>query len=163
LIRFDCAIRKSEAFMSTPLKIVGTDFTATLHFSLHFNETPNFTTLDSNGRPQDSFQIFIAFNPTTANPANPPSADVIIRGDEIHIANAIRIRDARPPVADPNAGGWGAIRGTVPYHVRTEPNATAVLTFSAAFSLLGITGQFGWVVETYNFGALTDQRQGVSP
>ncbi len=149
--------------MSTPLKIVGTDFTATMHFSLHFNETPDCTTLDSNGRPQDSFQIFISFNPATANPANPPSADVIIRGDEIHIANAVRIRDARPPVADPNAGGWGAIRGVVPYHVRTERNGTALLTFSVAFSLLGITGQFAWVAETYNFGSQTDQRQGVSP
>ena len=149
--------------MSTPLKIVGTDFAATMHFSLHFNETPNFTTLDSNGRPQDSFQIFIAFNPATPNPANPQSADVVIRGVEIHIANAIRIRDARPPVADPNAGGWGAIRGAVPYHVKTEPNGTARLTFTASFSVLGIVGQFGWVVETYNFGALADQRQGVSP
>ena len=124
--------------MSTPLKIVGTDFKATMHFALHFNEPPNFTTLDGNGRPQDSFQIFIAFNPATANPAYPPSADVIVRGDEIHIANAIRIRDARPPVADPAAGGWGAVRGTVPYHVRTEPNGTALLTFSTPFSMLGL-------------------------
>jgi len=149
--------------MSTPLKVIGTDFTATMHFILHFNETPNFTTLDSNGRPQDSFQIFIAFNPATPNPANPQSADVLIRGDEIHIANAIRIRDARPPVADPNAGGWGAIRGVVPYHVRTEPNHMALLTFSAPFSLLGITGQFGWIVETYNFGTTAGTHKGVSP
>lgn len=149
--------------MSAPLKIVGADFRATMHFSLHFSHTPNFVTLDSNGRPQDSFQIFIAFNPSTPNPANPASADVIIRGDEIHIAHAIRIRDARPPVPDPHAGGWGAIRGTVPYHVRTEPNGTAVLTFSAPFTLLGITGQFGWVLETTNFGSQVDQLQGVAP
>jgi hypothetical protein len=149
--------------MSVPLKILGADFTATMHFTLHFSQTPNFVILDNNGRPQDSFQIFIAFNPNTANPANPPSADVIIRGDEIHIAHAIRIRDARPPVSDPNAGGWGAIRGTAPYHVRTEPNGTAVLTFSAHFPLLGITGQFGWVLETTNFGSQVDQRQGVAP
>jgi hypothetical protein len=146
-----------------PLKIIGSDFTATMHFFLHFSQTPNFTTLDANGRPQDSFQIFIAFNPATPNPANPASADVLIRGDEIHIANAIRIRDARPPVNDPNAGGWGAIRGSVPYHVRTQPNGTAVLTFNAPFPLLGIVGQFGWVLETYNFGAQVDQRKGVAP
>lgn len=149
--------------MSTPLKIVAADFTATMHFTLVFSHTPNLRTLDSNGRPQDSFQIFIAFNPSTPNPANPQSVDVLVRGDEIHIAHALRIRDARPPVADPNAGGWGAIRGTVPFHVNTQPNGTAVLTFNAPFSLLGITGQFGWVLETYNFGALVDQRQGVAP
>jgi hypothetical protein len=149
--------------MSTPLTIVGQNFAATMHFDLHFNETPDFTTLDNNGRPQDSFQVFIAYNPATANPANPQSADVIIRGDEIHIADAIRIRAARPPVADPNAGGWGAILGVVGYHVRTEANGTARLNFSVPFAVLGITGQFGWVVESYNFGALVSQSQGVSP
>jgi len=149
--------------MSNPLKIVATDFLATMHFILVFSHTPDFTTLDSNGRPQDSFQIFIAFNPATPNPANPQSVDVLVRGDEIHIAHALRIRDARPPVADPNAGGWGAIRGTVPFQVRTQPNGTAVLTFNASFALLGITGQFAWALKTDNFGSLVDQRQGVAP
>jgi hypothetical protein len=88
----------------SPLKIIGSDFTATMHIFLHFSQTPNFTTLDSNGRPQDSFQIFFAFNPATPNPANPAAVDVLNRGDEIHIAHAIRIRDARPPVADPKRG-----------------------------------------------------------
>lgn len=146
--------------MPNPLKILGTDFTATMHFIIIFNETPNFTTLDSQGRPQDSFQIYIAFNPAAAPVANP---DVLVRGDEIHIANAIRIRDAQPPVTDPNAGGWGAIRGTVPFRVRSQSNGTAVLTFSAPFALLGIKGQFAWVLQTTNFGAQVDQTKGVSP
>ena len=149
--------------MSTPLQILGTHFTATMHFNLHFNENPDFTTLDAYGRPQDSFQIYIAFNPATVNPSNSQAADVIVRGDEIHLADAIRIRDARPPVADPNAGGWGALRGVVPYQLHQEANGTARLTFDAPFSLLGIVGQFGWVVQTTNFGALVNQLQGVSP
>jgi hypothetical protein len=119
--------------------------------------------LDSFGRPQDSFQVFIAYNPATANPANPQSVDVLVRGDEIHIANALRIRDARPAVADPNAGGWGAIRGTVPYHLKTEANGTARLTFTVEFALLGITGQFAWALQTTQFGSEVDSRQGVSP
>jgi len=149
--------------MSNPLKIVATDFTASMHFILIFNQRPHFSSLDSNGRPQDSFQIFISFNPATPNPANPASADVLIRGDEIHIAHALRIRDARPPVADPQAGGWGAIRGSVPFHLSTQPNGASVLSFSVPFALLGITGQFAWALETYNFGSLADQRQGVAP
>jgi hypothetical protein len=149
--------------MSTPLNIIATDFTAAMHFILLFSHKPNFTTLDTNGRPQDSFQIFIAFDPNTPNPASPPSADVLVRGDEIHLAHALRVRDARPPVADPLAGGWGAIRGTVPFHINAQPNGTAVLTFSAPFALLGITGRFAWVLETYNFGAQVDSRQGVTP
>jgi hypothetical protein len=149
--------------MSTPLKIVGTDFTAVMHFSVHFSHLPDFTTLDSNGRQQDSFQIFIAFNPATPNPVNPQAVDVLVRGDEIHIARALRIRDARPAASDPNGGGWGAIRGTVPFHVSTQANGTAVLTFTAPFSLLGIVGQFAWALQTTNFGAEVDLRQGVAP
>jgi hypothetical protein len=149
--------------MANPLKIVGTSFTATMHFVLHFSHTPDFTTLDSNGRPQDSFQIFIAFNPATPSPGIPQAANVIVRGDEIHIANAIRIRDAQPPVSDPNAGGWGAIRGAVPFHVSSQPNGTAIVSFSAPFPLLGITGQFAWALNTTEFGVLVDQRQGVAP
>ncbi len=111
------------------------------------------------GQRSDSFQIFIAFNPATSNPMNPQSVDVLVRGEEIHIAHAIRIRDARPAVADPHAGGWGALRGHMPYHVASQPNGTAILTFSAPFALLGIVGQFAWALETYNF----DSRQGVAP
>lgn len=149
--------------MSSPLKILGTDFTATMHFVMIFSHRPDFRTLDSQGRPQDSFQIFIAFNPATVNPANPQAVDVLVRGDEIHIAHAIRIRDARPAVTDPAAGGWGVIRGSVPFHVAAQPNGTSVLSFSAPFALLGITGQFAWALETYNFGAQVDQKQGLAP
>jgi hypothetical protein len=149
--------------MSTPLKIVGTDFTAMMEFIIVFSQTPNFTTLDSNGRPQDSFQIYIAFNPATPNPQSTTSVDVLIRGDEIHIAHAIPIRNARPSVTDPHAGGWGAIRGSVPFKVTTLPNGYSLLTFDAPFALLGIKGQFAWALETYNFGSQVDKKQGVSP
>ena len=147
--------------MSNPLKVIGTDFTATMSFSLAFNQHPNFIALDSNGRPQDSFQIYVAYDPATPNPEAAPN--VVIRGDEIHIAHTIRIRDAQPAVADPHAGGWGAIRGTAAYHLRNEPNGTALLKFSVPFAVLGITGRFGWVVQTTNFGSQVDLHQGVSP
>jgi len=149
--------------MSNPLKILGTDFSAAMQFIVIFDHNPNFTTLDSNGRPEDSFQIYIAYNPATQHPGNTQSVDVLVRGGEIHIAHEIRIRDARPTVADPNAEGWGAVRGTVPFRVHTLPNGTAVLTFSVPFNVLGITGQFAWELETYKFGAQVDQQAGVSP
>jgi hypothetical protein len=149
--------------MGNPITILGTAFTATMRFVLHLSGTPDFATLDANGRPKDSFQIFIAFNPATANPQNPQSVDVLVRGDEIHIAHALRIRDARPPVADPNAGGWGAIRGTVPFTVHAQPNGSSLLIFDAPFTTLGITGKFAWGLITTRFGAEVDSRQGVSP
>jgi hypothetical protein len=149
--------------MSNPSKIVGSDFSAAMHFSVIFNQIPNFTNVDSNGRQQDSFQIYMAFNPATPNPANTQSVDVLVRGDEIHLAHAIRIRDARPAVSDPHSGGWGAIRGSVPFRVAPQPNGTAVMSFSVPFEMLGIKGQFAWVLETYNFGSQVDKRQGVSP
>jgi len=72
--------------MSTPLKIVGTDFTAMMEFIIVFSQTPNFTTLDSNGRPQDSFQIYIAFNPATPNPQSTTSVEFVTldRPSRIH-------------------------------------------------------------------------------
>ncbi len=149
-----------------PLTIVGTaELTQvpSIHFALHFNQMPDFFTLDTSQRPADSFQIFVAFNPATPIPANPQSVDVLVRGDEIHLAKSIRIRDARPATADPIAGGWGELRGTVLYQLQADGDGTAWLTFDVTYSLLGITGQFKYALETYNFGAQVDHVEGVAP
>ena len=152
--------------MATPFKVVGTpELTQvpSIHFALHFNRMPDFFTLDANQRQADSFQIFVALNPATPNPANPQSVDVLIRGDEIHLAKSIRIRDARPATADPSAGGWGALRGTVLYQLQAEGDGTAWLSFDVTYSLLGIAGQFAYALETYNYGAQVDHVGGVAP
>lgn len=144
-------------------KILGAHLSASMYFVLHFDKTPDFMTLDAVGRQADSFQIFIAFNPNIPNPANPGMVDLLIRGDEIHISHDIRMRDARPSVMDPAAHGWGALRGSVPYALNAEKDGTAILTFNAPFSLLGVRGMFAYELEIYNYGAQVDSVKGVAP
>lgn len=149
--------------MADPLRIVGTQLNASMFFVLFFNRMPDFDTLDNSGRQADSFQIFIAFDPNTPSPANPQMADVLIRGEEIHLSHDIRVRDARPLVKDPVAGGWGALRGSVPYMTTLLPGNGAVLTFTVPFSLLGVSGKFCYELETYSYGSQVDSARGVAP
>src|SRR5688572_3943146 len=59
-------------------------------FELEFDTVPDFFTVDAFGRPADSFQYFLFYE---GDPFQPdPETDVIIRGDEIHIAGDIRFR-----------------------------------------------------------------------
>jgi hypothetical protein len=85
----------------------------TADFSLTFNQAPDFTTLDSLGRPANSFQIEYAANYDPSIKFQ-KSLTGIVRGDEIHIADDLRIRSANGN-GGPDAGGWGPIVGSVPF------------------------------------------------
>lgn len=153
----------TPSMSTTPFTITSQpQINGTLHFELHFNRMPDFMKLDANGRPADSFQIYVAFDPATTDPVSPALADVIIRGDEIHLAGDLRVRDAKPAASDPNCGGWGAIRGSVPFHVKHLHDGTAKLLFDISFALLGITGKFSYVVETFAYGATQGSVSGVA-
>ena len=91
------------------------------HFQLRFNRPPDFQTVDEFGRPMNSFQFFV--NPDwSGDPGNlqldyGPGRDVL-RGDEIHLAGQIRIRDGMPSdTTGPEAGGWGPMVAAVPYQM----------------------------------------------
>ena len=126
-------------------------------FTLDFGHTPDFFTTDSAGRPADSFQIEISAANSSISSAS--SLTTIVRGDEIHYANALVIRDATPPLlTDPHAGGWGAIRGTVPYTI-TGPD----LTFTAPLTLLGApNGQFSYRAFTLAHGVIQNETEAQS-
>lgn len=120
-------------------------------FTIEFNEVPDFFTIDNFGRQADSFQYYIDTDgelPVFRN--YPDELDIIIRGEEIHVAGDIRIRNALPiGSGGSNSGGWGLIRGSVPYTL----NGT-VLTFSAPLELIGNSdGLFSYHLETYEFGS----------
>jgi hypothetical protein len=133
-----------------------------VNFSVIFNQSPNFFTTDSDGRQATDFQFYIIGDPALPYPAD---FDSIVRGTEIHFGGGIPIRDAFPPVPDPNAGGWGAIRGSVPFTlVGTE------LTFSVPLAVLSdhsTDGSFSYDFQTDVFGAssqyLADQQSIVLP
>jgi hypothetical protein len=128
-------------------------------FSLTFNQKPNFTYVDSDGRPTDSFQYSFDgnFNPAVDGPYGQPTA--IIRGDEIHLDNTIVIRN---PNGDggPNSGGWGPVMASVPFKLIGD-----TVDFAVPTADLGITDHsYQYQVYSLSSGSLTaDQTVSVIP
>jgi hypothetical protein len=129
--------------------------TRDVSFSIVFNKPPDFTRVDASGSQANSFQYFIGGDPAQG------TFDAIIRGEEIHVSsNRLRIRNAAPPDSDPAAGGWGTIRGAVPFKV-----SGTVLTFSVPLSVLSDRsgdGKFAYQVESYESGSITAHVDGRS-
>jgi hypothetical protein len=125
--------------------------TGDVTFRIVFNQLPDFST-DPSGQQTDAFQYFIVGNPSLPYPSNYVS---IIRGGEIYSTTGlIPIRNAVPPdSSDPNSGGWGTIRGEVPYTL----NGTR-LTFVAPLSLISNStdaSSIDFRLETYAYGDVT--------
>lgn len=141
--------------LTQSMKIDKADGLAT--FTIDFSHTPDLTTIDSKGRPADSFQIEIAASPA-------PAADqfgvltTVIRGDEIQFGG-LPIRAASPPdAADPHSGGWGAVRGTIPYKIDGD-----TLSFSAPLSTLGVGNQpFDYRAFTLSYGVIEAQADSIA-
>jgi hypothetical protein len=125
--------------------------TGLVTFTLVFNRAPDFQSSDAFGRQADSFQYFIYGDLSLPYPAY---YDAIIRGEELHVfSGGLRVRNSTPPDPDPAAGGWGSIRGVVPY--RLEGN---VLTFSVSLSTISdhsSDGRFSYSLQLYQYGGLT--------
>ena len=126
-------------------------------FTIEFNEAPDFFSADSFGRQANSFQYFIDADgglPVFRGSPYYSELETIIRGEEIHFAGDILIRNVFPiDSGEPNSGGWGASRGSVPYTL-----SDTVLTFSTPLSLIGDDdGQFSYRLEAYDFGAWNGQ------
>ncbi len=121
---------------------------AVVDFSLTFNQPPDFRTIDAAGIPVNSFQV--EFN---GNAALPADMTAVVRGDEIHLANAVRVRS---PVGDggPDSGGWGPITGSVPFSL-----TGSTVSFAVPGADLGWTGG-AWQASTYSlaYGDLTAQQ-----
>ncbi|QKQ73668.1 hypothetical protein [Nostoc sp. TCL240-02] len=146
-------IAQAELFVQSESALVNLD-AQEVSFTINFNRVPDFFTVDKFGRQADSFQYFIdpsgelpIFRPTTSVYSNLSS---IIRGEEIHVAGDVRIRDVFPVGPfEPNSGGWGKIRGSVPYSLDST-----VLKFSAPLQFIGDSdGLFSYRLELYEFGA----------
>lgn len=130
-------------------------------FQLTFNHAPNFSTYDSFGRPQDSFQYEIVPNATTSIDTLPfLSINAVVRGDEIGTGHTVPIRNGIAGGSDPNpaSGGWGPVRANVPF---TLTNNT--LSFDASFAQIGTTnGAFSYRVFTTNYGSTVSLVESVS-
>ncbi len=124
-----------------------------IDFTITFDRSPDFYTVDSFGRQADAFQYWIFYDNNPFQPPANPFLDALIRGGEIFVAGDLRIRDSRPPaVGDPYYGGWGEIRATVPFVL-----SGTTISFSADLVDIGDSdGQFAYRLETYEFGATRD-------
>src|SRR5690348_6584340 len=93
-------VRPSMAGFSIQRETVWADRTRhEAHFELQFSRAPDFSVLDSTGRPRDSFQFFI--NPDWTRGERDLQLDVgqfrdVVRGEEIHINGHMPIRDGTP-------------------------------------------------------------------
>ena len=91
-----------------------------VRFDLTFDETPDFFTADEFGRLADSFQYEIDGDWNAPVGIPPEGLDRVVRGDEIRVAGALRVRDAgfgMTPDPDPDAGGWGGVRAELPFRL----------------------------------------------
>ncbi|MEH2242924.1 PEP-CTERM sorting domain-containing protein [Nostoc sp.] len=131
-------------------------------FTINFNKVPDFLTVDQVGRQADSFQYFIDADgklPVFRGSPYYSELESIIRGEEIHVAGDVRIRDVVSiGASEPNSGGWGKIRGSVPYSLDGT-----VLKFSAPLEFIGDSdGLFSYQLESYEFGGITDSLENKS-
>jgi hypothetical protein len=124
---------------------------ASVSFSLTFNQAPNFT-VGSDGDPVNSFQVEFDGAPSPGSTV-PDDLTAVVRGDEISAANAIRIRT---PTGNggPGSGGWGPVVGTVPFSLAGD-----TIAFTVPTAELGWTGGV-WGASVYSLadGNLTAQQ-----
>jgi hypothetical protein len=130
----------------------------TASFVLTFNQNPDFSP-GAGGIPVNSFQYEVDASWTGVRKDKPLDAlSAVVRGDEIPAADALRIRsaDLRHPDPDPAAGGWGPVRGTVPFQLSGK-----TLTFTAPLAMLGDDdGVFAYRVFATNAGMSAGSTEG---
>lgn len=125
----------------------------TVLFEIEFNRKPDFFTLDAGGRQADSWQI----NMDTVQGINgfggnsPYIWETIARGEEIHTADKVRIRNhILGPSPEPISGGWGPVAGSYSYSMVGARQA-----FTIPYSALNTTtGAFRFELECYQFGVI---------
>jgi hypothetical protein len=135
LVAFVAAARGDFTLVSQNLTINRRDHVA--DFSLTFNEAPDFFSVDAYGRPLESFQYSFNGNYTLGDDqAFLDNLTAIVRGDEIHLGDRVRIR---LPDGDggPDSGGWGPVTAAVPFKLIGDK-----MSFSVPTADLGYVGPY---------------------
>jgi Ca2+-binding RTX toxin-like protein len=132
-------------FLATAQSAVFDPATGQVTFTLTFNRPPDRQT-------GESFQYFIVGDPSLHYPSN---YDTVIRGEE-PTEDVLQVRNSHPtdPTVPPSvSGGWGTVRGVVPYQLNGS-----VLKFSTPLGLISdhsIDGHFTYDLELYQQAGLT--------
>ena len=150
------AARASFHIVSDSVEFDSTNRTTT--FTVRFDSVPDFLTTDSFGRQKDSFQYFV--DSRVDGNVFAPNPDVtIVRAEEIHAADALRIRDSMGDDPSDTSGGWGPIRAVVPFSISDDR-----VQFTASWEQLGQTNtHFRYGLESYEFGTMNDERVRLIP
>jgi hypothetical protein len=128
-------------------------------FSITFSRSPDFVTMDSDGRRADSFQYEIAPGFTSISQTSLDDIRAIVRGDEIG-PRLLPIRAGISNGSDPSpaSGGWGHVRASVPFMLQGD-----TLSFLAPLADLDAgDGVFAYRVFTTQFGETTSLVSGSS-
>jgi len=132
-----------------------------VRFEILYNRVPDFFTLDPGGRQADSFQINLDIlrGCHGMGGSSPYPWETIIRGEEIHMAGDIPIRDhINGPSSSPWSGGWGPILGSVPYSMDGT-----LQRFEAPFSMLNYSsGNILFTLEIFRFGEWQARYRGIA-
>ena len=128
-------------------------------FSLTFDHAPDFGHPDALGRRHDSFQYEIAPSLNDIQNGDLFAITAVVRGDELTATQLpIRASVADGIDSNPEAGGWGPLIGSIPYHLSGN-----TITFDAPLDLLGTSdGVLGYRVFTTNFGSTVSLQMGTT-
>jgi hypothetical protein len=156
-------VRPAAAGFSIERETVWSDRTRhQAHFELQFSRAPDFSAIDSSGRPRDSFQFFI--NPDWKRGDPDLRLDIgefrdVVRGEEIHINGRMPVRDGTPTDAfGPAAGGWGKSLGAV----AIQQNGSTI-DFQIPFHMLRETdGDFSYALISTESGIETSSFTGTT-
>lgn len=130
--------------------------TSMFYFLIQLNAPPDFFTVDGVGRPRDSFQYWICWDSAAGWLRTYTQPDVLIRGGEIRTLGGIPVRDRTGTPSGP--GGWGPVRGIVPYTL-----TGSIIQFQVPRPVLGCPGnQFYYYLGVTEYGGTTSSRDGVS-
>jgi hypothetical protein len=130
----------------------------TATFTIQFNRPPDFSTAPGDGQVNGFVYEVDADGNTFDAPLDFDDIDSVVRGAEIAGAGGgseIPIRE-RDGDGGPDAGGWGPLRGLVPFELDGQ-----TLTFATGLSDLGDTdGRFRYRLIALENGELTSTAQG---
>lgn len=143
-----CSVRAGLFIESQSVSVSSNPPQAT--FTLAFDHRPDFVPRDALGRPLESFQYEIAPDCSDIDQCPFTAIRAVVRGDEIGSGQQVPIRDGIENGSDPNpaSGGWGDIRGSVPFDLQGS-----TLTFTVPLSLLqDPDGDFAYRVFTTSSG-----------
>jgi hypothetical protein len=119
-------------------------------FQIEFNRPPDFFTTAEDGIQADFFQYYINADGGLPVYRDYSELESIIGGEDIAVGGNVGIRNAWP--LDPDglsSGGWGSIRGSVPYTLSGN-----VLSLLVPLQVIGDSdGKFSYVLQWGEYGA----------